>query len=325
MIRSLALSCVGFAATLLLAAPAASADTYPSRPIKFIVPWPAGGIVDVRARVIAYRLGKALGQQVIVENKPGASGTIGANAAARAAPDGYTLLFGTFVDQAVALALMRDLPYDPEKDFIPIVALGRSCTALLVHPSLGVQSTTELVALARSKPGQLTYAHAGIGTPSHLLAEQLKLHYKLDIAAVQYKGAGAALPDVAAGHVKIMFDFAPSSASYVQSGKLRALMTGCRRRIDIYPDVPSAPEAGFPEIDVPSWGGLFAPAGTPVAIVERLNREINRIQLSPDVRSHLAYAGAEIPIMSPQEFAEFIRKDRPRWGDLARQAGVKPE
>ena len=281
--------------------------------------------MDVRARVIAYRLGKALGQQVIVENKPGASGTIGANAAARAAPDGYTLLFGTFVDQAVALALMRDLPYDPEKDFIPIVALGRSCTALLVHPSLGVQSTTELVALARSKPGQLTYAHAGIGTPSHLLAEQLKLHYKLDIAAVQYKGAGAALPDVAAGHVKIMFDFAPSSASYVQSGKLRALMTGCRRRIDIYPDVPSAPEAGFPEIDVPSWGGLFAPAGTPVAIVERLNREINRIQLSPDVRSHLAYAGAEIPIMSPQEFAEFIRKDRPRWGDLARQAGVKPE
>jgi len=325
MIRSLALSCVGFAATLLLAAPAASADTYPSRPIKFIVPWPAGGIVDVRARVIAYRLGKALGQQVIVENKPGASGTIGANAAARAAPDGYTLLFGTFVDQAVALALMRDLPYDPEKDFIPIVALGRSCTALLVHPSLGVQSTTELVALARSKPGQLTYAHAGIGTPSHLLAEQLKLHYKLDIAAVQYKGAGAALPDVAAGHVQIMFDFAPSSASYVQSGKLKALMTGCRRRIDIYPDVPSAPEAGFPEIDVPSWGGLFAPAGTPVAIVERLNREINRIQLSPDVRSHLAYAGAEIPIMSPQEFAEFIRKDRPRWGDLARQAGVKPE
>ena len=281
--------------------------------------------MDVRARVIAYRLGKALGQQVIVENKPGASGTIGANAAARAAPDGYTLLFGTFVDQAVALALMRDLPYDPEKDFIPIVALGRSCTALLVHPSLGVQSTTELVALARSKPGQLTYAHAGIGTPSHLLAEQLKLHYKLDIAAVQYKGAGAALPDVAAGHVKIMFDFAPSSASYVQSGKLKALMTGCRRRIDIYPDVPSAPEAGFPEIDVPSWGGLFAPAGTPVAIVERLNREINRIQLSPDVRSHLAYAGAEIPIMSPQEFAEFIRKDRPRWGDLARQAGVKPE
>jgi tripartite-type tricarboxylate transporter receptor subunit TctC len=316
---------VGFAAVLLLAAPATGADTYPSRPIKFIVPWPAGGIVDVRARVIAHRLGKALGQQVIVENKPGASGTIGATAVARAAPDGYTLLFGTFVDQAVALALMRDLPYDPEKDFVPVVPLGRSCAVLLVPPSLEVDSGAQLVALVHRKPGQLTYAHSGIGTPSHLLAEQFKLHQKLDIAAVAYKGSGPALPDLSAGHVSLMFDFAPSSAPYVQSGKLKALMTGCARRIDVYPDVPSAPEAGFPELDVPSWGGLFAPAGTPDAIVERLNREINRIQLSPDVRSHLAYAGAEIPIMSPQEFAEFIRKDRPRWGDLARQAGVKPE
>jgi len=318
VIRTLALG-------LLAVVASATAEPYPTHPIKFIVPWPAGGVVDVRVRVIAHRLSKALGQQVIVENKPGASGTIGANVVARAAPDGYTLLFGSFVDQAVALTLMRDLPYDPEKDFIPVVPLGRSCTALLVQPSLRVSSTAELVALARSKPGQLSYAHAGIGTPSHLLAEQLKLHHKLDVAAVQYKGAGPALPDLAAGHVHMMFDFAASSASYVQSGRLKALMTGCARRIDVYPEVPSAPEAGFPELDVPSWGGMFVPAGTPPAIVERLNREINRIQLSPDVRSHLAYAGAEIPIMTPEQFADFIRKDRPRWGELVRQAGVKPE
>jgi tripartite-type tricarboxylate transporter receptor subunit TctC len=303
----------------------ARAEPFPSRPMKLVVPWAAGGVVDVRARLIAHRLGKALGQQVVIENKPGASGTIGASAVARAAPDGYTLLFGSFVDQAVALSLMRSVPYSPEKDFVPIAPLGRSCTVLLVPPSLGVKSAAELVALARSKPGQLSYAHAGIGTNSHLLAEQLKLHHKLDVAAVQYKGAGPALPDLAAGHVHMMFDFAPSSAPYVQSGRLRPLVTGCARRIDIFPDVRSAPEAGFPELDVPSWGGLFAPAGTPTEIVERLNREVNRIQQSPDVRSHLAYAGAEIPIMSAQEFADFVRRDRPRWGDLARQAGVKPE
>jgi tripartite-type tricarboxylate transporter receptor subunit TctC len=300
-------------------------DSFPDRPIKLVVPWPPGGVVDVRSRLIAHRLGKALGQQVVIENKPGASGTIGANAVARAAPDGYTLLFGSFVDQAVALSLMRSLPYSPEKDFVPIAPLGRSCTALLVPPSLGVKSAAELVALARNKPGQLVYAHTGIGTPAHLLAEQLKLHQKLDISAVQYKGAGPALPDLAAGHVHMMFDFAPSSAPYVQSGRLRPLVTGCARRIDIFPDVPSALEAGLPELDVPSWGGLFAPAGTPAAIVERLNREVNRIQQSPDVRSHLAYAGAEIPIMSAQEFADFVRRDRPRWGDLARQAGVRAE
>ena len=300
-------------------------DNWPAKPIKFVVPWPAGGVVDVRARVIADRLGKALGQPIIVENKPGASGTIGANAVAHAAPDGYTLLYGTFVDQATALALFRELPYDPQAAFVPIAPLGRSCTMLLVPPSLGVDTGAQLVALARRKPGQLTYAHSGVGTPSHLLGEQLKLRHDLDISAVAYKGAGPALPDLIAGHVSIMFDFAPSSAPYVKGGKLKPLLTGCARRIDMFPDVPSAPEAGFPELDVPGWGGMFAPAGTPAAIVERLNREVNRIQTSPDMRNHLAYAGAEIPIMSPQEFAEFIRNDRPRWAALARQAGVKPE
>ena len=316
---------VGLAFAALTANVPAAGDAFPNRPIKLVVPWPPGGIVDVRSRLIAHRLGKALGQPVVIENKPGASGTLGANAVARAAPDGYTLLFGSFVDQAVALSLLRSLPYSPEKDFVPIVPLGRTCTALLVPPSLGVKSAAELVELARKKPGALVYAHTGIGTPQHLLAEQLKLHRKLDISAVQYKGSGPALPDLSAGHVHMMFDFPASAAPYVQSGRLRPLVTGCARRIDIFPDVPSAVEAGLPELDVPSWGGLFAPAGTPPEIVERLNREVNRIQQSPDVRSHLAYAGAEIPIMSAQEFADFVRKDRPRWADLARQAGVKPE
>jgi tripartite-type tricarboxylate transporter receptor subunit TctC len=310
---------------LLGTAQVAAADAYPAKPIKLIVPWPPGGIVDIRVRLIASRLGLALGQQVIVENRPGGSGTIGAQVAARAAADGYTLLAGTFVDQAVALALVRDLGYDPARDFTPIVVTGRTCTALLVHPSLPVKTAQDLVELARQKPNQLTYASAGIGTPAHLLAERLKVTHHVQIAPAHYKGSGNALPDLVAGHVQIMFDFPASSSSYVRAGKLRALLAACPRRIDIYPDLPSAPEAGFPELSVNGWGGLFAPAGTPREIVERLNREVNKIQMSPDVRSHLAYAGAEIPIMSPEEFARFIQEDRPKWARIAKEAGIEPQ
>ncbi len=319
---SLALVCL---VASLAVASMAQGENYPSKPVKLVVPFAAGGIVDVRARLIAARLGAVLGQQVVVENRPGGGGTIGALSVARASADGHTLLYGTFVDQAAALALLRNVGYDPERAFVPIAALGRSCTALVVHPSLQVRTAGELVDLLRRHPGRFTYATGGIGTPQHLLFERLKVVRQLDVNVAHYKGSGPAIPDLVAGHVQMGFDFPQSSATYVRSGQLRALLTACGRRIDIYPDVPTAEEVGFPELNVQSWGGLFAPAGTPRAIVDRLNREVNRIQMEPDVRSHLAYAGADIPIMTPEEFAAFVRKDRPTWVEIIRQAGIEPQ
>jgi len=242
-----------------------------------------------------------------------------------AAPDGYTLLFGAYLEMGAVLGLFSNLPYDPEKDFQPIAATGRSCAALLAHRSLKVETTQQLVSYLKQHPGELSYASAGLGTPQHVLMEKLKQAAGVDIKAVHYKGSGQAMPDVIWGRVPVMFDYPQSSAAHVRAGTLVALMTGCTHRIDIYPDVPSAREAGFPTVEVRTWGGFFAPAGTPRPIVERLNRELNNIQRSPDVRSHLAYVGAEISPMTPDEFAQFIREDRPRWLALLRAAGIKPE
>jgi tripartite-type tricarboxylate transporter receptor subunit TctC len=308
-----------------IAAPAARADDWPAKPLRLVVGWPAGGIMDVRGRVLAQRLSKALAQPVVVENRPGGSGTLGANAVARAAPDGYTLLFGAYLEMGAVVGLLANVPYDPDKDFLPIAATGRSCTALLAHASLKVQTAQELVTLLKTRPGQISYASSGLGSPQHLLMEKFKQVTGVDVKVVHYKGSAPAMPDVVSGRVPLMFDFPQSTAVHVRAGTLVPLMTGCAHRIDIYPDVPTAREAGFPDVEIRTWGGFFAPAGTPRPIVERLNRELNRIQQSPDVRSHMAYVGAEIVLMTPEEFGEFVRADRPRWLAFMREAGIKPE
>jgi tripartite-type tricarboxylate transporter receptor subunit TctC len=312
------------AACSFSAAPA-FADDWPTKPLKLVIGWTAGGIMDVRGRVLAQRLGKALGQQVVVENRPGGSGTLGANAVARAAPDGYTLLFGAYLEMGAVVGLLANVPYLPDKDFVPIAATGRSCSALLAHSSLKVATPQQLVAYLKQRPGQISYATSGLGTPAHLLMEKFKQVAGVDVKPVHYKGSSQAMPDVISGRVPLMFDFPQSSDVHVRAGTLVPLMTGCARHIDIYPDVPTAREAGFPAVEIRTWSGFFAPAGTPRPIVERLNRELNRIQQSPDVRSHMAYVGAEIPLMTPEEFGEFIREDRPRWLEFMRAAGIKPE
>ena len=303
----------------------AAADDYPNHPLKFIVPWPPGGTVDVRSRLIAQRLERALQQPVVVDNRPGASGTLGMQALARAAPDGYTLAFGSFVDQAAVLSLMQSVPYDPAKDFVPIAFMGRPCYVLVANPKLGVSSVKEFVALARSQPGQLNYASGGIGTPHHLFMETFKHLSAIDLNHVPYKGAAPALNDVLAGHVPVMFDASGLVAAHVQSGKLKPLLTTCAHRIDLFPEVPSASEAGYRGLDLSPWGGVFVPAGTPPAIVERLNREINKILAGPDIRSHIAFTGYEVENWSAQQFADFIKRDRPRWAQIIKTAGIKPD
>jgi len=303
----------------------AAADDYPNRPLKFIVPWPPGGTVDVRSRLIAQRLERALQQPVVVDNRPGASGTLGMLALARAVPDGYTLAFGSFVDQAAVLSLMQSVPYDPAKDFVPIAFMGRPCYVLVANPKLGVSSVKEFVALARSQPGQLNYASGGIGTPHHLFMETFKHLSAIDLNHVPYKGAAPALNDVLAGHVPAMFDASGLVAAHVQSGKLKPLLTTCAHRIDLFPEVPSASEAGYRGLDLSPWGGVFVPTGTPPAIVERLNREINKILAGPDIRSHIAFTGYEMENWSAQQFADFIKRDRPRWAQIIKTAGIKPD
>lgn len=304
---------------------AQGADVFPSKPIRMVVPWPAGGVVDLRARVVSDRLSKRLGQQVVVENRPGASAMIGAQAVARAAADGYTLLYGSFIDQAAILSMMKEVPYDPAKDFAPIIPMGRSCLLLVVHASLQVDSLEKLIETVRSHPGKFNYASSGPGTPQHLLMEQLKQTAQLDIPVVHYKGGGPAVQDVVAGHVPMMFEFAGTIAPHVKSGSVRPLMTACAHRIDAFPDVRSAPEAGFPKFGIATWGGLFAPNGTPKPIIDRLNKEVAAVLSDPEVRSGTAFLGAEVPIWTPEQFAEFIAADRPRWVSIVKAAGIQPQ
>jgi tripartite-type tricarboxylate transporter receptor subunit TctC len=317
---------LGAAAFAAVAVPLAGyGQAYPTRPIRLVVPWPAGGVADLRARVIAQRLGKALGQQVVVDNRPGASAVLGAHLVSRAAPDGYTLLFGSFIDQGTVLSLMRDLPYDPDRDFAYIAPTGRTCLILVAHKSLGVSSVDNLVALLKGRPGQLDYASAGIGTPQHILMEQFKRAARVDVVPVQYKGGAPAVQDLVAGHVPLMFEYAATIAGYVRSETLIPLMTACAHRVTIFPAVPSATEAGYSDVGVTTWGGILAPAATPASVVALLNREINKILASPDVRGHTAFAGAELDIWTPEEFAQYARKERPRWAQIVKAAGIEPQ
>ncbi len=302
-----------------------AAQSWPSRPLKLILPFPPGGPTDILARLIAGKLGERLGQQVVVEVKAGAGGIIGTEAVARAEPDGYTLLIGTIGTHGINSAIYRRLPYDPIADFAPIALVANVTNLLVVHPSVPAKTLAELLALARAKPGELTFASAGVGSSQHLSAELLKSMAKVDLLHVPYKGGGQALPDLVGGKVSMMFIGIPSVHELVRAGRLRPIAVTTPQRAPAMPEVPTVAESGLAGYEVGAWHGILAPARTPRAVVDRLNAELIAVMGDAEVRARLDTLGA-VPMRStPEEYARFIRSEMDKFAKLVRDAGIPQE
>jgi len=306
-------------------APPTAAQPYPAKPIKIIVPFPAGGIADVYARVIGARLSETWGQPAVVENRTGAGGNIGAESVARSPPDGYTLVMGSLGTHAVNVTLFSALPYDPIRDFAAIALVLEAEGLLVVHPSVPVQSVPELIALARAKPGTLTFASAGMGTASHLAGELFKTMAKVDMIHVPYKGNVPALTDLLAGETSLFFGTMPTVLPHAKAGKLRALATIGAARSAAVPELPTVAEAALPGFEVTNWIGLFAPARTPPEIVRRLNGEVVRIMQSRDIEARLANEGARFSPTTPEQFSAFVAAEIAKWAPVVRASGARAD
>ncbi len=315
---------VAFALSFIAAAVHAQ-HKYPTRPIRVVVPLPPAGSTDIVARIVAQKLSEAFGQPVIVDNRPGAGTTIGSALVARAVPDGYTLLF-TSVSLATTVPLYRDLPYDPVKDFSPIGPVGQSFYVLAVHPSVHVNSVQELVALAKAKPGQVSYASAGAGTITHLTVELFLANAKIDMLHVPFKGGAPALVALVGGQVQAIFNPIAEILPQVRAGgKVRTLAVTSPKRVPELPDVPTLAESGLPGCTVTTWSGLYVPAGTPRAIVDQLNAEINRMVQQPEVRERFLSLGL-VPIGgTPAALGDYLKAEIARWTKVVKEAGIKVE
>src|SRR5258708_3802339 len=305
-----------------LIAPAA-AQTYPDKPIRLIVPFPAGGPTDFMARLISQYLSMHLGQ-VIIENRPGAGGTIAAKAVAGEKPDGYTLLYGSSGTLGIGPALYKNVDYDPIKSFAPIALVSRVPFALVIALSVPAKTVAELVAYAKANPGKLNFG-AGIGTPPHLVGELFKVVTGTDIVFIPYKGAAASMTDVLAGQTQMTIDGLTTSIPHIQSGKVRALAVMSAERVAEIPDVPTMAESGYPNFPPASWTGILAPAGTPAAVVAKVNAAINAGLASPEIKASFAKFSAEAKTGSPQDFAAFIADEAPKWAALVKASGAKVE
>jgi tripartite-type tricarboxylate transporter receptor subunit TctC len=301
------------------------AQAYPAKPVKLIVPFPPGGNTDIVGRLIAQKLSDGLGQQVYVENRGGAGGTIGAEAAAKSPADGYTLFFATTGTLASAPSLQPDLRYDPVKAFAPVSTLANAPVVVLVAAEVPVRSLKELVDTARAKPGQLKFGSAGTGHFVHLAGEMFKTAAGVDMLHVPYKGVNAALTDMLGGRIELMFDAPAQYEPHLQSGKVRALAVASAKRLARLPDVPTTAEAGLPGYELASWFGLAAPAGTPAEAIARLNAEVLKALTAADVVETLKKLGLEPAGSSPQEYAAMIVEDLARWRRAVKAAGIKLE
>jgi tripartite-type tricarboxylate transporter receptor subunit TctC len=300
----------------------AQAQNYPTRPIHLIVPFPPGGVADIIARPIAERLSTSLGEPVVVENRGGATGTLGASFVAHADPDGYTLLLGTTNEIAMSPSLYPELPYDPTTAFSPITSVAVFPNVLVVGQNVPVKTLADLVAMAREKPGALTFASSGIGSTNHLTAELFQREANVTILHVPYKGGGPALADVYAGQVTAMFATLPSAIGLIKAGKLRALAVTGANRSAALPDVPTGKESGMPGLVVTTWNGVLAPAGTPPEIVARLHAALADAVADPALKQAFAALGADTELITPQEFALRIRTDFNHWSGVIKQAGI---
>jgi tripartite-type tricarboxylate transporter receptor subunit TctC len=301
----------------------ANAQSWPSKPIKWLVPFAPGGTTDILARVVGEKLTITLGQPVIVENKPGAGGGLGAEFTAKAAPDGYTIMGGTISTHAINASLYNKLPYDPIKDFVAITLIARVPNMLVINPSVSAGSVTELIVLLKANPGKYSFASSGNGTSQHLSGELFKTMAGVDMQHIPYKGSPPALQDVMGGQVTMTFDNITTAWPLAKGGKLRALAVTTATRSAIAPDVPTLAESGLPGFEVGSWQGVFAPAGTPPEIVKRLNMEIVKILKLPDVSEKLVGLGAEPVGNTPEEFTAFVKAEVVKWADVVKKSGAK--
>lgn len=305
---------------------AVAAGPYPDRPLRLIVPFPAGGATDLMARALAQGLGDKLGQSVVVENRGGAGGSIGAEAVATAAPDGYTLLYSTMGVLTINPSLYAKLRYDPQKSFAPVSLTNLTSNLLVVNPDLKAGSVAELADLARQRPGELTFSSSGSGTTSHLAGEMFKSTAGVDIRHIPYKGTSGAINDFLAGRISMMIDTSSNFIDQVKQGKIKALGVTSRKRLAALPDVPSISESpGFESYEVSLWSGVLAPAGTPRAVIDRLNAAIGTVMTSPQMVERMAGYGIQTTHSTPEEFAERIRADTLKWARIIEQSGARAD
>ena len=310
------------AALALLPAAQAQAPAFPRGPVTLVVPFPAGGPTDAMARVLALKLGERLGQQVVVDNKGGAGGSIAAEAVAKAAADGHTLFFGTTGTMAINPSLYAKLRYDPVKDFAPVSLMATTMNVLVVNPEVPAKNLGELVKLAKGKPNAISYGSAGNGSSNHLSGELFRSSAGLQITHVPYKGSAPALVDLLGGRITMMFDTIAQQTQNVAAGKVRALAVTGAKRSPLLPEVPTAQEAGLKDFDVTIWYGVLAPAGTPAPVVERLNREINAVMSTEEMKKRMQADGAEAKPTSAAEFAALIRHDMAKWAPVVKASGA---
>ena len=319
-----AAAALAFLATVVLAG-AALAQDWPSRPVRLVVPFPPGGSTDILGRSIAQKLQEALGQPFVVENKPGAGGSIGATEVARAAPDGYTLLMGHIGTLAVNPSLYPDLAYDPVRSFAPVALIARVPNVLVVNPAVPARDVRQLIALAKAKPGALRYASGGNGSAAHIAMEYFKLRTQTDIGHIPYRGTSPAVTDVMGGQVEIIMTGVPAVLQQVKAGKLRALAVSSRTRVASLPEVPTIAASGLPDFEAIQWYGIVAPARTPEAVIARLNAEIDRALQTPELKARLDAEGAEAAPTTPDAFGTLIASEIARWKPVIEQSRMRPD